>query len=131
MIRDRHSVSRSLRALALAAVLSAAGMAGLSAQAEPPSEPPADWGPTALTYENVPYPHPVEFLEVNLYGQDLRMAYMEVTPVGPANGQTVVLFHGMNFFAAAFRSLELHHLFEMFASDADAVRHFGGDATPA
>ena len=30
------------------------------------------------------------------------MAYMDVAPVGPPNGQTVVLFHGMNFFAAAF-----------------------------
>ena len=75
----------------------------LSAQTEPPSEPPGDWGPTAITYENVPYPHPVDFLDVRLMGKDLRMAYMDVAPAGEPNGQVVVLFHGMNFFAAAFR----------------------------
>jgi pimeloyl-ACP methyl ester carboxylesterase len=32
-----------------------------------------------------------------MYGQDVRMAYMDVPPGGPANGRTVVLFHGMNF----------------------------------
>ncbi len=77
--------------------------AGLAAQIQPPSEPPADWGATAITYENVPYPHPVEFLDVKLSGKDYRMAYMDVAPTGQPNGQVVVLFHGMNFFAAAFR----------------------------
>lgn len=86
--------------LSLALVLAAAPTA--SAQSQPPSEPPADWGPTAIDYSNVPYPHPVSFLDVSLGGEDYRMAYMDVAPVGPANGQTVVLFHGMNFFAAAF-----------------------------
>ena len=72
------------------------------AQHEPPSEPPADWGPTAIDYSNVFYPHPVSYLDVNLKGEDYRMAYMDVAPVGTPNGQVVVLFHGMNFFAAAF-----------------------------
>jgi pimeloyl-ACP methyl ester carboxylesterase len=75
---------------------------GVSAQAEPPAEPPSDWGPTAIDYSNVEYPFPVEFLSVRLYGQDHRMAYMDVAPVGTANGRTVVIFHGMNFFAAAY-----------------------------
>jgi len=34
---------------------------------------------------------------VTLYGQDLRMAYMDVPPTGQPNGRTVILFHGMNF----------------------------------
>ena len=72
------------------------------AQSRPPSEPLADWGPTAIDYSNVAYPHPVRYLNVSLKGQDYRMAYMDVGPVGEPNGQTVVLFHGMNFFAAAF-----------------------------
>ena len=76
--------------------------AALGAQSTPPAEPPADWGPTAIDYSNVPYPHAVSFLGVRLYGEDHRMAYMDVAPVGEANGRTVVLFHGMNFFAAAF-----------------------------
>jgi pimeloyl-ACP methyl ester carboxylesterase len=75
----------------------------VASQAQPPSEPPADWGPTAITYDNVPYPHPVSFLDVKLMGEDYRMAYMDVAPIGSPNGQTVVLFHGMNFFAAGFR----------------------------
>ena len=89
--------------LAIASVLLLVATAPLAAQSEPPAEPPADWGPTAIDYSNVPYPHPVSYLDVSLYGQDLRMAYMDVAPVGTPNGQTVVLFHGMNFFAAAFR----------------------------
>lgn len=71
---------------------------------EPPSLPPEHWGPTAIDYSNVPYPHPVSYLEVELFGRHLRMAYMDVAPVAEANGQTVVLLHGMNFFAAAFRT---------------------------
>jgi pimeloyl-ACP methyl ester carboxylesterase len=50
----------------------------------------------------VPYPHPVSFLPLNLFGRDLRLAYMDVAPAGAPNGRTVVLFHGMNFFAAAY-----------------------------
>ncbi|TDJ36361.1 MAG: alpha/beta fold hydrolase, partial [Gammaproteobacteria bacterium] len=74
-----------------------------SLAAQPPTEPPGDWGPTAIDYSNVPYPHPVKFLELSLFGKQLRMAYMDVAPEGRPLGQTVVLFHGMNFFAAAFR----------------------------
>jgi pimeloyl-ACP methyl ester carboxylesterase len=103
MPAHRHPVARGSRRLAITAVLSLIGMVRLGAQAQPPAEPPADWGPIAITYENVPYPHPVSFLDVELAGEDYRMAYMDVAPVGRPNGQTVVLFHGMNFFAAAFR----------------------------
>lgn len=76
--------------------------ASLTGQSEPPTAPPADWGPTAIDYSNVPYPHPVRFLDVRVSGHDARMAYMDVPPVGPDNGRTVVLFHGMNFFAGAY-----------------------------
>lgn len=88
-------------AFALAAVATV-GAHGVSAQSEPPSEPPAEWGPTAIDYSNVPYPHPVHHLPISLGGEQYRMAYMDVAPVGASNGRTVVLFHGMNFFAAAF-----------------------------
>ncbi|MBH16398.1 MAG: alpha/beta hydrolase [Gemmatimonadetes bacterium] len=84
-------------------VISVTERGDLSGQDEPPSEPPSDWVPTAINYENVPYPYPVDFLEINLYGKDHRMAYMDVAAEGELNGRTVVLFHGMNFFAAAFR----------------------------
>ena len=89
-----------LAAATLTALLSSAVAAG--AQEEPPASPPPEWEATAIDYSNVPYPHPVKYLNVRLMGEDHRMAYMDVAPQGEPNGRTVVLFHGMNFFAAAF-----------------------------
>jgi len=34
---------------------------------------------------------------MTVYGQNVRMAYMDVPPLAETNGRTVVLFHGMNF----------------------------------
>jgi pimeloyl-ACP methyl ester carboxylesterase len=59
---------------------------------------PTDVKPMSPTLEDVPYPHPVKFLPLTMYGQDVRMAYMDVPAAAPANGRTVVLLHGMNFF---------------------------------
>ena len=58
---------------------------------------PADIKPGSITYEDIAYPYPVRYLPLTVYGQDVRMAYMDVPPAGQANGRTVVLFHGMNF----------------------------------
>jgi pimeloyl-ACP methyl ester carboxylesterase len=58
---------------------------------------PSDVLPGSITYEGIPYPYPVQTMPLKLYGQDVRMAYMDVPPEGTANGHTVVLFHGMNF----------------------------------
>ena len=58
---------------------------------------PTDVRPGSITYEKVDYPYPVQFLPLTLYGQDVRMAFMDVPPAGRPNGRTVVLFHGMNF----------------------------------
>jgi pimeloyl-ACP methyl ester carboxylesterase len=77
-------------------VLTLASSAPLFAQ-DPPEEPPADWGPISSTMEEVPYPFAVEYLPVSNFGQDLRMAYMDVAPVGDANGRAVMIFHGMNY----------------------------------
>jgi pimeloyl-ACP methyl ester carboxylesterase len=94
----RHPLCLSVLALAVSALT----WTPASGQVEPPSEPPAGWEATAIDYSNVPYPHPVSFLEVDLMGETHRMAYMDVAPTGPSNGRTAVLFHGMNFFAAAY-----------------------------
>jgi len=70
----------------------------LTAQADtPPMEPPEHWGPISSTLEEVEYPHPVHYMDVRLYGQDLKLAYQDVAPTGPENGRAVMLFHGMNF----------------------------------
>jgi pimeloyl-ACP methyl ester carboxylesterase len=74
----------------------------LSFAQEPPSAPPADWGPMSITLEDVSYPHPVSYLPFTLEGQDVRMAYMDVAAEGTPNGRTVILLHGMNFFAEAW-----------------------------
>jgi pimeloyl-ACP methyl ester carboxylesterase len=78
-----------------------ASATGARAQ-EPPPAPPADWGPMSINLEDVPYPHPVKYMPFTLEGQDVRMAYMDVAPTGTANGKSVILLHGMNFFAEAW-----------------------------
>ena len=58
---------------------------------------PEDVKPGSVTYEDIAYPYPVSYLPLTLYGQDVRMAYMDISPAGTPNGRTVVLLHGMNF----------------------------------
>jgi pimeloyl-ACP methyl ester carboxylesterase len=67
------------------------------AQSDAPPKAPMDVKPGSITYDEIAYPYPVSYLPLTLYGQDVRMAYMDVPPAGPPNGRTVVLFHGMNF----------------------------------
>ena len=69
----------------------------LFAQGDAPPKAPTDVKPGSITYEDIQYPYPVSYLPLTLYGQDVRMAYMDVPSAGPPNGRTVVLFHGMNF----------------------------------
>ncbi len=82
-----------MKSLALALALGAV----VSAQQPAPTPNPTDVKPGSITCEDVPYPYPSSYLPVTLYGQDLRIAYMDVPPSGPANGHTVVLLHGNNF----------------------------------
>ena len=78
--------------------LAAAAPAAAIAQARPPAvATPADVKPGSITCEDVPYPFPVSYLPLTLYGQDVRIAFMDVAPSVTANGHTVVLFHGNNF----------------------------------
>ncbi|MCI1187378.1 alpha/beta hydrolase [Hymenobacter sp. DH14] len=55
------------------------------------------------TLDGYEYPFPVRYLPLKLEGQALRMAYMDVPPTAKANGRTVVLLHGKNFFGAYWR----------------------------
>jgi pimeloyl-ACP methyl ester carboxylesterase len=85
-----------------------------SAQPRTPSvATPAGINPGSITCEDVPYPFPVSYLPLTLYGQDLRIAFMDVPPLGTPNGHVVVLFHGNNF--AGF----------YFGSTIDALRKEG------
>ncbi|GLU52313.1 alpha/beta fold hydrolase [Dyadobacter frigoris] len=49
-----------------------------------------------INLENYQYPFPVKFLLLDLQGEKLKMAYMDVLPEKP-NGKTIVLLHGKNF----------------------------------
>jgi len=89
-------------ALCAALVLGVAAGAARAQGSEPPKEVPAGWGPMSINLEDVPYPHPVSYFQTTLEGQDVRMAYMDVSPVGTPNGKSVILLHGMNFFAEAW-----------------------------
>src|SRR5713101_691519 len=78
-------------------ILVCCGALFLSAQEPAAPSAPTDVKPGSITYEEIEYPYPVAFLPLTLYGQDVRMAYMDVPPAGQPNGRTVVLLHGMNF----------------------------------
>jgi len=69
----------------------------LFAQQPAPMPAPADVKPGSITCEECPYPYPTSYLPLTLYGQDVRIAFMDVAPLGTANGHTVVLLHGNNF----------------------------------
>jgi pimeloyl-ACP methyl ester carboxylesterase len=56
--------------------------------------------PLGAGMEGFVYPHPVHMLDLRMEGEPVRMAYMDVPPEGQANGGTVVLLHGRNFFGA-------------------------------
>lgn len=90
------------RVLSIAAALTLCTAWAAVAQDQPPATPPADWGVTAIDYSNVPYPYPVDYLDVVVKGRHLRMAYMDAAPVGTPNGRVVVFFHGFNFAGYAF-----------------------------
>ena len=99
----RRGLTRILPA-ALALLLAVPAVATLAAQ-EPPDAPPPEWGPVSINMEDVPYPHPVSHIDFTLYGEDVRMAFMDVSPAGGGNGQTVVLLHGGNYWAASWEGV--------------------------
>ena len=89
----------ALGALMLTAVLALVPPGVVSAQSHhPPPEPPAEWGPISINLEGYEYPHPVEFMNFRVFGQDVRIAYMDVAPVGPATGRAVVFHHGGSYY---------------------------------
>ena len=54
---------------------------------------------SGLKLENIEYPFPVSEITLNIQGQSLIMAYMDLKPQKP-NGKTVMLLHGKNFCGA-------------------------------
>ncbi len=85
----------SLTLLTTCAASMAAAQAG--APAQPPVPTPTDVKPIGITCDECPYPYASKYLNLVTYGQDVRMAYMDVPAQGTPNGHTVVLLHGHNF----------------------------------
>jgi pimeloyl-ACP methyl ester carboxylesterase len=52
--------------------------------------------PAGINLENYRYPFPVQYITLNIQGQVLKMAYMDVQPA-KHNGHNVLLLHGKNF----------------------------------
>ena len=82
MERTHLCLTEKFRTLTIISLMAFFCPIGAVAQATPPSEPPDDWEATAIDYSNVPYPYPVNHLDVSLNGEDYRVAYMDVAPVG-------------------------------------------------
>src|SRR5688572_12217785 len=94
-VRGRLATSSLLLALSFSLV--AAGTAQAQS-ASPPQAPPAHWGPVSINLEEIEYPFPVKFLERELFGQAVRIAYMDVAPTGTPNGRTAYLTHGASYY---------------------------------
>ena len=101
MFNLKHRIVPLLSAFLLS-VASMPNLADIDWPEVPPAEAPAHWGAVSANFEEIPYPYPVHFLELNRFQQDIRMAYMDVPPSGRANGQTVFIQHGMNFYSEAY-----------------------------
>jgi pimeloyl-ACP methyl ester carboxylesterase len=90
------TAARPLLVLVFVLAAHAAATPDAAAQSRPAAAP-ADVRPGSITAEDVDYPFPTTYLPLTVYGQDVRMAFMDVQPSAAPNGHTVVLFHGNNF----------------------------------
>jgi pimeloyl-ACP methyl ester carboxylesterase len=91
--------------LLLCLVHSATRIGAQSNVALPPAPTPDDVKPGSINCEECPYPFPSKYLDIQVYTQDVRIAYMDVAPRGTMNGHTVVLLHGNNFGGFYFTSI--------------------------
>jgi pimeloyl-ACP methyl ester carboxylesterase len=66
---------------------------------------PTDVKPGSINCEECPYPYPSKYLDIQVYTQDARIAYMDVPAEGAANGHTVLLLHGNNFGGFYFKAV--------------------------
>lgn len=56
--------------------------------------------PLGIALEEWRYPFAVKYLPLQVEGEPVRMAYMDVPAAGASNGRTIVLLHGKNFYGA-------------------------------
>src|ERR1700756_4862438 len=93
----RHSgMTNRFRTVFAAALLAAATLSGAAGEQTAPVQSAA-LPPLGIGLEGINYPYPVQYLDLDLEGQPVRMAYMDVPPAAAPNGKTVVLLHGKSF----------------------------------
>lgn len=90
--------------LALLLIQSAAQLAAQEGRVLPPVPTP-DVKPGSITCDECPYPYPSKYLDLKVYTQDVRIAYMDVAAQEAANGHTVLLLHGNNFGGFYFKAI--------------------------
>ena len=84
------------------ALLTAAALAGAHLTCEAQTAAP-DQEPIGVGLESFVYPYPVQYLMLRMEGKDVKLAFMDIEPSAAANGRTVVLMHGRNFFGAYWK----------------------------
>jgi pimeloyl-ACP methyl ester carboxylesterase len=52
--------------------------------------------PMGICLENYTYPFPVKYISVTIQHEEIKMAYMDISPEN-ANGRVILLLHGKNF----------------------------------
>jgi pimeloyl-ACP methyl ester carboxylesterase len=68
------------------------------------SQPDTSLTPLGIAMEEYAYPFPIKYLALEVEGEPVRMAYMDVAPTGKANGRVMVLLHGKNFYGSYWES---------------------------
>ncbi|WP_394832160.1 alpha/beta hydrolase [Pendulispora rubella] len=92
-----------------ACVLAGCASSPAPAPAAPTAPAPATTSSVATSEpvdDGIDYGFPVQRLPIDIEGQHVSMAYMDVAPApsaGAANGRTIVLLHGKNFSGFYFR----------------------------
>jgi pimeloyl-ACP methyl ester carboxylesterase len=86
-------------------LIAAAPLAAQQKPVLPPVPTPTDVKPGSLTCDECPYPYPSKYLGISVYGQDVRISYMDVAPTGTPNGRTVLVLHGNNFGGFYFKGI--------------------------
>ena len=100
-------MSTDLRPLALSLLLltSASSAFGQGRSVLPPVPTPTDVKPGSITCDECPYPYSSKYLDISVYEQDVRIAYMDTPAQGTPNGHTVLLLHGNNFGGFYFKAI--------------------------
>jgi pimeloyl-ACP methyl ester carboxylesterase len=104
-MKPMHTKLRTATLMTVLLLPSAAAMFAQGRSVLPPVPTPADVKPGSITCDECPYPYPSKYLDLRVYGQDVRMSYMDVAAQGTPNGRSVLLLHGNNFGGFYFKAI--------------------------